>query len=152
MEVPEVAALQVSELTRSSKKTSRQLLKRLLNKERKQNAYPEAIGTSTLILGRVFRGLEAATLGCFGAFSVGTGEEVRVRFEVCATALPRMLAGSWVCLERLLVRGGESTSSPSLESSLSSPSLSRDFQLPLSPPLTSPSWSYSPLVIAYVSV
>ena len=152
MEVLEVATLQVPELTRSSKKTSRQLLEKFLNKKRKQNAYPEAMGTSTLILGRVFRGLGAAILGCFGAFSVGTGEEVQVRFEVYATALPWMLAGSWVCLERLSVRGGESTSSTSLDSSLSSSSSSLDFQLPLSPPFASPSWSCAPLGIEYVSV
>ena len=47
---------------------------------------------TTLILGKAFGGLEyvafggfgtgdGAVLGCFGAFSVGTGEDVRGRFE-----------------------------------------------------------------------
>ena len=67
------------------------------------------MGTATLILGKAFRGFDRATLGCFEAFSVATGDDVRVRFEVCpvcAVALPQMLAGSWVCLDRLSVRGG----------------------------------------------
>ena len=63
---------------------------------------------TTLILGKVFGGLEdaafggfgagdGAILGCFGAFSVGTGEEVRGRFEDCpagAATRSGALAGS----------------------------------------------------------
>ena len=44
--------------------------------------YIEVMGTTTLILGKAFRGFDGATLGCFGAFSVSTREDVRVRFEV----------------------------------------------------------------------
>ena len=52
---------------------------------------------ATLILGKDFGGLDGAAFGCFGAFSVSAGEDVRGRFDDCpvyAVALPRMLAGS----------------------------------------------------------
>ena len=56
--------------------------------------YPEMVGMVTLILGKAFGGLEDATfngfgagggavLSYFGTFSVGTGEDVRGRFEDC---------------------------------------------------------------------
>ena len=51
----------------------------------------------TLILGKAFGGFDGTTFDCFGAFSVGAGEDVRGRFDDCpvyAVALPRMLAGS----------------------------------------------------------
>ena len=58
----------------------------------KSDGYPEIVGTVTLILGKAFGGLEevafgafdaggGATLDCFGAFSVGVGEDVLGRFE-----------------------------------------------------------------------
>ena len=56
--------------------------------------YPEMVGTVTLILGKGFGSLEevafdafgtggGTTLRCFGAFSIGAGEDVRGRFEDC---------------------------------------------------------------------
>ena len=69
----------------------------VLNKEFKSNYYPETVGMVTLILGKAFCGFDGAAFGCFGAFSVGTGEDVRGRFDDCpvyAVALPRMLARS----------------------------------------------------------
>ena len=52
------------------------------------------VGTVTLILGKAFGSLEevafgafgaggGTTLGCFEAFSIGAGEDVRGRFEDC---------------------------------------------------------------------
>ena len=37
------------------------------------------VGMDTFIFGRSLVGFEEAALGCFGAFSVGTGEMVRGR-------------------------------------------------------------------------
>ena len=68
----------------------------------------EMVGMVTLILGKAFGSLEevafgafgaggGTTLGCFGAFSIGAGEDVRGRFEDCpvgAVARARVLAGS----------------------------------------------------------
>ena len=62
----------------------------------------------TLILGKAFGGLEevafdafgaggSTTLRCFGAFSIGAGEDVRGRFEDCpvgAVTRTGVLAGS----------------------------------------------------------
>ena len=70
--------------------------------------YPEIVGTVTLILGKVFGRLEevafgafgaggGTNLGCFGAFSIGIGEDVLGRFEDCpigAATRPGALAGS----------------------------------------------------------
>ena len=66
--------------------------------------YPEMVGMVTLILGKTFGGLEDVTfngyravLSCFDTFSVGTGEDVRGRFEDClvgAATGSRVLAGS----------------------------------------------------------
>ena len=70
--------------------------------------YPEMVGMVTLILGKAFGGLEevafdafgaggGTTLSCFGAFSIGAGEDVRGRFEDCpvgAVARSGVLAGS----------------------------------------------------------
>ena len=70
--------------------------------------YPEMVGMVTLILGKAFGGLEdvafngfgaggGAVLSCFDTFSVGTGEDVRGRFEDCpvgAATRSRVLAGS----------------------------------------------------------
>ena len=58
----------------------------------KSDGYPEIVGTVTLILGKPFGSLEevsfgafgaggGATLDCFGAFSVGVGEDDLGRFE-----------------------------------------------------------------------
>ena len=58
----------------------------------KSDGYPKIVGTVTLILGKAFGSLEevafgtfsagaSATLDCFGAFSVGVGEDVLGRFE-----------------------------------------------------------------------
>ena len=55
------------------------------------------MGMATLILGKAFGGLDGATFGCFGAFSVGAGEDVRGRFDDCpvyVAALSWALAGS----------------------------------------------------------
>ena len=70
--------------------------------------YPEMVGMVTLILGKAFGGLEdvafngfgaggGAVLSCFDTFSVGTGEDVRGRFEDCpvgAATRSGVLAGS----------------------------------------------------------
>ena len=70
--------------------------------------YPEMVGMVTLILGKAFGGLEDVAFNAFGAgggavlsyfdtFSVGTGEDVRGRFEDCpvgAVARTGVLAGS----------------------------------------------------------
>ena len=70
--------------------------------------YPEMVGMITLILGKAFGGLEevafdafgaggGTTLDCFGAFSLGDGEDVWGRFEDCpvgAVARSGVLAGS----------------------------------------------------------
>ena len=47
----------------------------------KGDTHAEAMGMSILIFGNAFRSFGSATLGCFDAFSVGVGEEVRGRFE-----------------------------------------------------------------------
>ena len=58
------------------------------------DCYPKTVGMTSLILGKAFGGLEdvafggfgtggGAVLGCFDTFSVGTGEDVRGRFEDC---------------------------------------------------------------------
>ena len=58
----------------------------------RSDGYLEMVGMVTLILGKAFGGLEDATfngfgagggavLSCFDTFSVGTGEDVRGRFE-----------------------------------------------------------------------
>ena len=71
----------------------------------KSDGYPEIVGTVTLILGKAFGSLEevdfgaggGATLDCFGAFSVGVGEDVLGRFEDCpigAATKSGALAGS----------------------------------------------------------
>ena len=66
------------------------------------------VGTVTLILGKAFGSLEevafgtfgaggSTTLGCFGAFSIGAGEDVRGRFKdfpVGVVARSGVLAGS----------------------------------------------------------
>ena len=60
----------------------------------KSDDYPEMVGMVTLILGRAFGSLEevafgafgaggGTTLGYFGAFSIGAGEDVLGRFEDC---------------------------------------------------------------------
>ena len=98
----------------------------------KKDAHPEATGTSILILGKVFRVFGGATLGCLAIFSVGSGVDVRVRFCVWvlgATFFSHILAGSWCCLDRCLERGGESISSSSSDSSLSSLSVSKPADL-----------------------
>ena len=80
VEVPEVAALQISIFSRS------RLLHRV-NQRIRSDYYPEIVGMTTLILGKAFGGLDdaafggfdaggGATLDCFGVFSVGTGEDV----------------------------------------------------------------------------
>ena len=46
----------------------------------RENIYPEATGTSILILGRVFRALEGLILGCLVTFSANSGVEDRARF------------------------------------------------------------------------
>ena len=70
--------------------------------------YAEMVGMVTLILGKAFGGLEdlafnsfgiggGAVLSCFGPISVGTGEDVRGRFEDCpvgAATRSGVLAGS----------------------------------------------------------
>ena len=79
-EVPEVAALQMSTFSRLCSVTK--VYQRI-----RSDCYPEIVGMVTLILGKAFGGLEdasfggfgtgdGAVLGCFGAFSVGTGEYV----------------------------------------------------------------------------
>ena len=74
----------------------------------KSDGYPEIVGMITLILGKAFGSLEemafdtfgaggGATLDCFGAFSVGIGEDVLGRFEDCpigAATKSGALAGS----------------------------------------------------------
>jgi hypothetical protein len=45
-----------------------------------KNIYPEATGTSILILGKVFRAFEGLILGCLAIFSVSSGVEDRARF------------------------------------------------------------------------
>ena len=45
----------------------------------KQHDYPDMVGMDTFIFGRSLIGFDEAALGCFGAFSVGTGEVVRGR-------------------------------------------------------------------------
>ena len=79
-----------------------------VDEKNKSDDYPEMVGTVTLILGKALGSLEevafgalgaggGATLGCFGAFSIGAGEDVRGRFEVCpvgAVARTGVLAGS----------------------------------------------------------
>ena len=80
VEVPEVAALQISIFSRSC------LLHRV-NQRIRSDYYPEIVGMNIFILGKDFRGLDDAALGgfgagggatldCFGVFSVGTGEDI----------------------------------------------------------------------------
>ena len=45
----------------------------------KQHDYPDMVGMDTFIFGRSLIVFDGAALGCFGAFSVGTGEVVRGR-------------------------------------------------------------------------
>ena len=55
------------------------------------------MGMATLIFGKGFGSLDGVAFGCFDAFSVGAGEDVRGRFDdcpVCAVALPQALARS----------------------------------------------------------
>ena len=60
-----------------------------LDEKDKSDGYPEIVGTVTLILGKAFGSLEevafgaggGATLDCFGAFSVGVGEDVLGRLK-----------------------------------------------------------------------
>ena len=65
-----------------------------VDEKNKSDDYPEMVGTVTLILGKAFGSLEevafgafgaggGTTLGCFGAFSIGAGEDVWGRFEDC---------------------------------------------------------------------
>ena len=86
-EVPDVAALQRLAFNRLRP------VNRVDEKD-KSDDYPEIVGTVTLILGKAFGSLEevafgafgaggGTTLGCFGAFSVGVGEDVLGRFEDC---------------------------------------------------------------------
>ena len=78
-----------------------------LTQKNKSDDYPEMVGMVTLILGRAFGSLEVAfdafgtgggtTLRCFGAFSIGAGEDVLGRFEDCpvgAVTRSGVLAGS----------------------------------------------------------
>ena len=79
-----------------------------VDEKNKSDDYPEMVGMVTLILGKAFGSLEevafgafgaggGTTLGCFGAFSIGAGEDVRGRFEDCpvgAVARTGVLAGS----------------------------------------------------------
>ena len=87
VEVPEVAALQISIFSRS------RLLHRV-NQRIRSDYYPEIVGMTILILGKAFGGLDdaafggfsaggGATLDCSGVFLDGTGEDVRGRFEDC---------------------------------------------------------------------
>ena len=80
VEVPEVAALQISIFSRS-----RSLHR--VNQGIRKDYYPEIVGMTTLILGKAFGGLDdaafggfgaggGATLDCFGVLSVGTREDV----------------------------------------------------------------------------
>ena len=101
VEVPEVAALQISIFSRS------RLLHRV-NQRIRSDYYPEIVGMTILILGKAFRGLDdaafggfgaggGATLDCFGVLSVSTGEKVRRRFEDCpvgAATVSWRLSGS----------------------------------------------------------
>lgn len=126
-----------------------------VDEKNKSDDYPEMVGTVTLILGKALGSLEevafgafgaggGTTLGCFGAFSMGAGEDVQGRFEDCpvgTVAKFGVLAGSCACLDLLSLRGGESTSSSSLESSLSSSSSASECHSPLSPPLAPSSTS-----------
>ena len=86
-EVPDVATLQVSVLSQL-----RSIAR--VDEKNKSDDYPEMVGTVTLILGKALGSLEevafgafgaggGTTLGCFGAFSIGAGEDVLGRFEDC---------------------------------------------------------------------
>ena len=100
-EVPDVAALQRPAFSRLRP------VNRVDEKD-KSDDYPEIVGTVTLILGKAFGSLEevafgalgaggGTTLGCFGAFSIGAGEDVRGRFEDCpvgAVARTGVVVGS----------------------------------------------------------
>ena len=94
VEVPKVAALQISIFSRS------RLLHRV-NQRIRSDYYLEIVGMTTLILGKAFGGLDdaafggfgiggGATLDCLGVFSVGTGEDVRGRFEDCPVGAATM--------------------------------------------------------------
>ena len=79
-----------------------------IDEKNRSDDYPEMVGMVTLILGKAFGGLEEVafnafgaggdtTLSCFGAFSIGAGEDVLGRFEDCpvgAVTRSRVLAGS----------------------------------------------------------
>ena len=79
-----------------------------VNQRIRSDYYPEIVGMTILILGKVFGGLDdaafggfgavgGATLDCFGVFSVGTREDVRGCFEDCPVGVATMawrLSGS----------------------------------------------------------
>ena len=126
----------------------------------KWHHYPEIVGITIFIFGKTLAGFVGATLDCFRAFSVGTGEVVRGRLVDCmavVTPLPHLAVGSWTSFERLSERGGTTSSSSSSSSSSpesspsSSSSASGSHSSGLSPPLPSSSsvGAYAPLGIEY---
>ena len=72
------------------------------------STYVEVMGTSTLIFGRAFQGLAVVTLGCLGAFSDGSGVDVRGRlgaWELEGPVRGRTAPGSCFPLGSFLVTG-----------------------------------------------